>query len=300
MTTLRAAASPALTPPSPIPLAPTPPTPVGPAQAVGQSQADTWRAATWLRLWMTMLGLAFLTGRPLPSPPPQALAAAAYQPRRTGRMIASLAERLAAERGAALRGCYPPAELARSLAGLGKRLLAGQQVPARAGQVWVIPQLRWAHEATRIGWDSVSRDGAGGDGTGRDTAACRPDDLAPPLDFALAGLPDWPGILVGQRLDLLLRHPAALTAPANSALAATALFGADGHAAFRGALAADLALVIPPTVPSRNPFPYRTDIAGSPSTRGSEASAVHLDPAAVAEAARVMDCPADWLIALMR
>ena len=46
---------------------------------------------------------------------------------------------------------------------------------ARTGQVWVIPQLRWAHEAARVGWE-------------RDEV--RPDDLAPPLDFVLAGLHD--------------------------------------------------------------------------------------------------------------
>jgi hypothetical protein len=262
--TLRAAAAPA---PSAVPrtlsldaLIP------GQARPSGQPYLITGRDAAWLRLWTTVLGLAFLTGRPLPAPPPRVRAVEGYQPRRTGRVVTSLAERLAAERGAAVRGCYPPAALARALASAGKRLLAGQPVQARAGQVWVIPQLRWAHEAARVGWEA--------DGI-------RTDDLAPPLDFALAGLPDWPGILAGQRLALLLRHPVALTAPANRALATTALFGADGKAVFSGALAADLALAFP-----------AADLPGG--------EGIQPGPAALTEAARLMDCPAEWLIAFLR
>lgn len=241
---------------------------IGGPHRAGQPPVTASRHAAWLRLWTTVLGLAFLTGRPLPAPPPLVRAAAVYQPRRTGRLAGSLAERLAAERGAALRECYPPAALARALSGAGKRMLADQPVPPRAGQVWVIPQLRWAHEAARVGWE---RDGL------------RPDDLAPPLDFALAGLPDWPGILAGQRLGLLLRHRLALTAPANRALAATALFGADGKAAFAGSLATDLALVFPEAITPLS----RTDRGVCP---------VPL----LTEAMRLMDCPADWLVAFLR
>jgi hypothetical protein len=238
----------------------------GQARSAGQPYLTTGRDAAWLRLWTAVLGLAFLTGRPLPAPPPQVRAAAGYLPHRTGRVVTSLAGRLAAERGAAVRGCYPPAALARALAIAGKRLLAGQAVQARAGQVWVIPQLRWAHEAARVGWEA--------DGI-------RPDDLAPPLDFALGGLPDWPGILAAQRLALLLRHPVALTKPANRALATTALFGADGKAVFSGAIAADLALAFP----------------GSGLSGDTE---IHPDPAALTEATRLMDCPAEWLLAFLR
>lgn len=231
------------------------------ARAGGQPRPVTGRGAAWLRLWTTVLGLAFLTGRPLPAPPPEARAAA-YRSRGADRVVAALAGRLAAERRPALRGCYPPTTLARALASTGKRLLAGGPVPARAGQVWVIPQLRWAHEAARVGWSA---------------GEARPDDLAPPLDFTLAGLRDWPGILAGQRLALLLRHPMALTAPANRALAATALFGVDGRKAFDAVLAADLALAFPATAPSCRP-----------------------DPALLSEAMRLMNCPADWLITLLR
>jgi hypothetical protein len=230
------------------------------------------RDAAWLRLWTTVLGLAFLAGRPLPSPPPAVRAAALYQPRRTDRLTASLTERFAAERSAALRGCYPPGALARALTSTGCRLLAGRPVPPHAGRVWVIPQLRWSHEAARVRWDS---------------GGARPDDLAPPLDFAIAGLPDWPGILAGQRLDLLARHPASLTVPANRALATTALFGAEGKPAFCGALAADLALVFPAAAFSR-----RTDTSVCPVYQPK--------PEILAEAMRLMDVPPDWLIAALR
>lgn len=302
MITLRAAVAPVL---SAAPRGPGLDTIIpGAVRAAGQPYLTTGRDAAWLRLWTTMLGLAVLTGRPLPSPPPRVRAAAVCQPRRTGRVIASLSERLAAQRAAALRGCYPPAALARALAGVGKRLLAGQPVSARAGQVWVIPQLRWAHQAAGVGWE---RDGA------------RPDDLAPPLDFALAGLHDWPGILAGQRLALLLRHPAALTAPANRALAATALFGADGKAAFGGALAADLTLAFPAPAHSGGPRVVRqASPGGRPGSAGAGwpgknsrenttsrtdnavSPAHHPDPAILAEATRLMDCPAEWLIAFLR
>ena len=57
----------------------------------------------------------------------------------------------------------------------------------------------------------------------------RPDDLAPPLDFALAGLPDWPGIRVADRLRGLRRHPLAMESERNRAAAMTALLGAGAR-----------------------------------------------------------------------
>jgi hypothetical protein len=241
--------------------------------------------AAWFRLWTTALGLAFLTGRPLPAPPLQLRAAAIRRPRRAERALASATERLTSERAAALRGCYEPATLARAMFSAASRLLAGQPAPAAAGQVWVIPQLRWAHEAARAGW--------GADGMS-------PDDLAPPLDFALAGLPDWPGITAGQRLRLLLRHRVALTAPENRALAAIALFGADGRDAFSGALATELTLIFPEILSSS-----RTPLPGSPSggavpTGKNSSHPHHLDHGALSEAMRMMECPGDWLATVLR
>src|SRR2546429_8289184 len=77
-------------------------------------------------------------------------------------------------------------------------LAADDHVPVRAGPVWVIPQVRWLHEMERL------------NPLGHDQP--RPGDLAPPLDFGLAGLPDWPGIRVADRLAGLRRAPPALGA----------------------------------------------------------------------------------------
>ena len=63
-------------------------------------------------------------------------------------------------------------------------------MPRRAGLGH--PQLRWLHEIERL-------NPLGGTGT-------RPDDIAPPLEFGLAGLPDWPGIRIADRLSALGRH----------------------------------------------------------------------------------------------
>jgi hypothetical protein len=101
---------------------------------------------------------------------------------------------------------------------------AGDGVPYRAGHAWVIPQLRWLHEMERVnplGQDSI-----------------RVDDIAPPLDFALAGLSDWPGIRVGDRLGALRRHRLAMASEPNREAARGALLGDEG----RAGLDADLAI----------------------------------------------------------
>ena len=65
----------------------------------------------------------------------------------------------------------------------------------------------------------------------------RPGDIAPPLDFGLAGLPDWPGILVADRLGALRRHPLAMESGHNRAVASTALLGREGGARLNADLA---------------------------------------------------------------
>jgi hypothetical protein len=75
----------------------------------------------------------------------------------------------------------------------------------------VIPQLRWLHEAERLYPHASNR--------------ISPDDIAPPLDFELAGLLDWPGIKVADRLEGLRRHRLSMERAENQVLAVTALCG---------------------------------------------------------------------------
>lgn len=216
--------------------------------------------AAWLRLWTQTLLLGFLSGRPLPMVP-DALRATWGQlgARRRDAVLEVIAERSVASRAPALRASYPPGVLVAVLARVARDLLAGHAAPARAGRTWVPPQLRWAHEADRAGWQ---RPGASQAGPGQVAGW----ELAPPLDFALAGLPDWPGMRAADRLTLLLRHPLSLTDPRNRAMASAAVFGIGG----REGLDADLARALP--------------------------RAAHR----VAEASRLMDCPGDWLVTVLR
>jgi hypothetical protein len=182
----------------------------------------------WLRLWVQTLVLAFLTGRPLPRVP--ALLRPGWQalsPRTRECVLATAVETAVMARADALRPCYPPHRLVAVAAAAAARTLpAGDPLPARGGPVWVIPQIRWLHEMERL--NPLGHD------------RLRPGDLAPPLDFALAGLADWPGIRVTDRLGGLRRHPLAMESERNRAVASTALLGAGG--AGRERLDADLAI----------------------------------------------------------
>ena len=181
----------------------------------------------WLRLWVQALVLAFLTGRAMPRvPPPLRPAWEALTPRRRECLLATVIDAAVADRAAALRPCYEPRRLTAVIAVTASRMLAGGGVPVRAGSAWVIPQLRWLHEMERL--NPLGRD------------SFRPDDIAPPLDFGLAGLPDWPGIRVADRLGWLRRHRLAMESPRNRELARTALLGAGGGT--RAGLDADLAV----------------------------------------------------------
>jgi hypothetical protein len=179
----------------------------------------------WLRLWGQALVLAFLAGRPVPGvPAPLRAGGQALSPRGRECLLATVIEVAVGARAHALRPCYDPRCLTAVVATVAGRMLAdGDAVPVRAGSVWVIPQVRWLHEMERL--SPLGRD------------RLRPDDIAPPLDFGLAGLPDWPGIRVADRLSGLRRHPLAMEAERNRTAAMTALLG-DG----RADLDADLAI----------------------------------------------------------
>jgi hypothetical protein len=151
----------------------------------------------------------FLAGRPVPGMPGPLRSAGqlraggqALSLRGRECLLATVIDAAIAARAPALRTSYDPRYLAAVTATVAGRMLgdsagaparagglapagapARAGVPARAGAVWVIPQLRWLHEMERL------------TPFGRDRL--RPGDIAPPLDFGLAGLPDWPGRLIG-------------------------------------------------------------------------------------------------------
>jgi hypothetical protein len=178
----------------------------------------------WLRLWARTLLLAFLAGRPLPRVPAEVRSVwRALSPPRRECVLATVLDRAVTTRAAALRRSYDPARLTSVLAAVANRMLDEAAAPFRAGPVWVIPQLRWLHELERL-------NPLGG--------GIRPDDIAPPLDFGLAGLPDWPGIRVRDRLGALGRHPLSMASPRNRRLGRLALLGEDGRAGLDADLAA--------------------------------------------------------------
>ena len=179
----------------------------------------------WVRLWAQTLLLAFLAGRPLPRVPAEVLSRwRAFSPAGRECVLATILDRAVAARAAALRPSYDPAGLAAVLAAVAGRMLDEVAVPFRAGLAWVIPQLRWLHEFERLN----PLGGAGID----------LDGIAPPLDFGLAGLPDWPGIRVRDRLGALGRHRLSMASPRNRRLASVALLGEDGRASLDANLTA--------------------------------------------------------------
>jgi hypothetical protein len=187
----------------------------------------------WLRLWVQTLVLAFLTGNPLPQvPQPLRRSRPALDARSRECLLATIVDAAVSDRAQALRHSYDPTRLTAVAASAAAGLLAAvapaaagargdgsprldhapaahrPPAPLRAGHIWVIPQLRWLHEAERLAGNRIS-----------------PDDIAPPLDFELAGLLDWPGIKVADRLEGLRRHRLSMQREENRMLAITALGG---------------------------------------------------------------------------
>jgi hypothetical protein len=198
----------------------------------------------WLRLWAQTLLLAFLAGRPLPRVPAEVLSVwRALSPPRRECVLATIVDRAVTARAPALRRSYDPAALTAVAAAVADRMLDEAAVPFRTGPVWVIPQLRWLHELERL-------NPLGG-------TEIRPDDIAPPLDFGLAGLPDWPGIRIRDRLSALGCHPLSVALPRNRRLAGLALLGEDGPAG----LDADLATAALGVHPAAR-LPYAAQLMG--------------------------------------
>ena len=185
----------------------------------------------WLRVWTETFLLAFLTDNPLPAvPAPLRRRWQSLGARLRECLLAHVIDRRVRIRAVAMRVSYDPSRLAQVIASAAAtRLGDGDGTPpaVRPGPAWVVPQLRWLHEIERL----CPLGGAG----------LAPADQAPPLDFDLAGLPDWPGIRVGQRVRALRRHSLSMELAANRQLAWIALAGEDGP----GPLAADLGQVMP-------------------------------------------------------
>ena len=92
--------------------------------------------------------------------------------------------------------------------------------------------MRWLHEADRL----CPPGGGPPD----------PGQCAPPLDFGLPGLADWPGARVGHRLRALRRHPLSMDLAVNRLAAWTALLGEDDQRPFARDLAT-LGVGLPPS-----------------------------------------------------
>jgi uncharacterized protein len=180
----------------------------------------------WLRLWSRTLVLAFLVARPLPQVPAAAAEGwLALGSRSRECLLTTIIGDAVTPRAPALRASYDPGRLTSVITAVAGRMLdRAASVPFRAGHVWVIPQLRWLHEVERahpLGQERI-----------------RLEDFAAPLEFGLAGLPDWPGIKIGDRLGALRRHPLSMTAEHNRQSATIALLGGEPGAG----LDADLAM----------------------------------------------------------
>ena len=182
----------------------------------------------WLRVWTEALVLAYLTNRPLPLVPAvlrQRWAELGQRLREC--LLATVIDRVLAGRALTVRASYDPELLAAAVAVTAQRMLGGGKgAGTRAGQDWVIPQLRWLHEIDRV--YPLNSD---------------PPDVfapAPRLDFALAGVADRPDINIGQRVRGLRRHPLSMELPRNRLPAWNTLLGEDDQRGF----AEDLASVV--------------------------------------------------------
>lgn len=191
------------------------------ADLVARSPRDPW-----LRVWAEVYVLAHLVNRPRPRVPVPLRQRWAELPERLRDCaLATALDEAVDRRSHVLRESHDPAALSAACAASAARMLdGGKGAGTMPGTGWVIPQLQWLHELERV----CPLDGPPPD----------PFGLAPPLDYALPGLPGETGVKIGQRVSGLRRHPLSMEVTANRLIAWTALLGEDDHAAFVEDLAA--------------------------------------------------------------
>ncbi len=191
------------------------------ADLVARSQRDAW-----LRVWAEVYVLAHLVNRPRPRVPVPLRRRSAELPERLRDCaLATALDEAVERRSQVLRESYDPAGLSAACAASATGMLdGGKGAGTMPGTGWVIPQLQWLHELERV----CPLDGPPPD----------PFTLAPPLDYALPGLPGEADVKIGQRVSGLRRHPLSMEVAANRLVAWTALLGEDDHRAFIDDLAA--------------------------------------------------------------
>ena len=205
----------------------------GEMRAAGVLAAAGSADDAWLRVWVQALLLGVLTNRALPAVPAPLRARWHELGGRLRECLrATVIDQAVAVRARALRPSYDPAHLVAGAARAALCALSGGTGPGtRPGPDWVIPQVRWLHEADRL-----CPPGGGPPDPGR---------CALPLDYGLPSLAEWPGIRVGHRLRALRRHPLSMDLPGNRLAAWTALLGEDDQAGFGHDLAT-LGVGLPP------------------------------------------------------
>jgi hypothetical protein len=180
-----------------------------------EASSASW---AWLRVWADTLVLAHVVNRPMPRVPDPLAETWPSQPARLREcMLATVLDRAVGRRSAALRAAYAPEDLTARVAAVATSLLNDPKRPREAppGPEWVIPQLRWLHEMSRLF------------PKGRGV----PDkhDPAPSLDYDLPGLKEPPEPLLGHRVRALRRHPLSMALAANRPIVRAAILGDDDH-----------------------------------------------------------------------
>ncbi|MGI5225412.1 ATP-binding protein [Actinoallomurus sp. CA-142502] len=178
----------------------------------------------WLRVWADTLVLSHLVDRPMPRVPDELARSWADRPVRLREcLLATVLDRAVGRRSGALRVAYAPEELTERVASVAERLLDGARPDSSPGPDWVIPQLRWLHEMSRLF--------PPGPGV--------PDkrDPVPPMDYELPGLKEPPEPLFGHRVRALRRHPLSMALASNRPIVRTAVLGDDDHASVMADLA---------------------------------------------------------------